>query len=678
MSKDHNNLINESSPYLLQHAHNPVDWNPWNDESLDRAQKENKLILISVGYSACHWCHVMEDESFEDEAVAALMNANYINIKVDREERPDIDQVYMNAVQAMTGMGGWPMNVIALPDGRPVWGGTYFRKEQWMQALEQIAHLYESQPEKLLEYAGKLEQGLKQIQVIEAPKKFDELQKDLFLPIMKKWKRSFDLENGGYQGSPKFMMPNNYEFLMRYAFQNSNEQLKSYCLLTLDKISQGGIFDPIEGGFSRYSVDEKWHVPHFEKMLYDNAQLVKLYSKAYKITHNSWYKKVVADTLNFIASEMTDESGAFYSALDADSENKKGKKEEGAYYVWTKEELKSSLDEDFELFSEYYNINNYGKWEADHYVLIRTKSLEQLSKDFDVSQVELQKKIDHCHSKLKMAKSKRKKPGLDDKSLTSWNSLMISGYCEAYKVFRNKEYLQAAEKNAAFILKQQLKEDGRLNHSYKNANSSINGYLEDYAFSISALLDLYECTFNEEYLNHAKNLIKVTDEDFTDPASGLYFFSSNKDRALVTKTLETNDNVIPASNSEMAKNLFRLGKLDSHTGYVEKAEKMLHTFVDKIPEYPQGYSNWLDLMLNFTHPFYEVAITGENYKDVAEKFQRKYLPNIVLGATNSTSELKLLKDRLVDHKNLIYICQKGTCQLPLSSEEKALQQICQV
>jgi len=676
--KHTNELINESSPYLLQHAHNPVNWNPWNDESLDKAEKENKLLLISVGYSACHWCHVMEDESFEDQKVAALMNANYINIKVDREERPDVDQVYMNAVQAMTGMGGWPMNVIALPDGRPVWGGTYFKKEQWMQALKQIAHLYDSQPDKLLEYAEKLEQGLKQIQIIEPVKDPGKLQRDFFYPIIEKWKRSFDHKNGGYQRSPKFMMPNNYEFLLRYAFQNSDENLKSHCLLTLDKISWGGVFDPIEGGFSRYSVDEKWHVPHFEKMLYDNAQLVRLYSNAYKITKNNWYREVVKKTLKFISEEMTDSSGAFYSALDADSLNEEEKKEEGAYYVWKKEELKSILKEDYELFSEYYNINSYGRWEADNYVLIRTKSLDQLSEDLNIGTDELNERISKCNKKLKKARKQREKPGLDDKSLTSWNALMITGYCEAYSVFRNKEYLEVAEKNASFILEHQLREDGRLYHTYKNGKSSINGYLEDYAFTISAFLDLYESSFDEIYLEHIQKLINIVETDFRDVHSGLYCFSSIRDRKLVTKTIEINDNVIPASNSEMAKNLFRFGKLSGNRNYIDKSEAMLQTVIDKIPEYPQSYSNWLDLMLNFTNPYFEVAITGENFKSTSTKFQSEYLPNIVLAATDSASELKLLEGRLVKNKNLIYICEEGSCQVPVSSEEAAMKHISQV
>ncbi|MCG9971524.1 thioredoxin domain-containing protein [Gramella sp. YB25] len=673
-----NDLINESSPYLLQHAHNPVNWQAWNDASLDLAKENNKLLLISVGYSACHWCHVMEHESFEDEEVAKVMNSNYICIKVDREERPDIDQVYMNAVQVMTGMGGWPMNVVALPDGRPVWGGTYFRKEQWKNALQQIAHLYKTQPEKLEEYASKLESGLKQIQIIQPSSQEEDFQKDFFNPLLEKWNRSFDLQNGGNKGAPKFMMPNNYEFLIRYAFQNSDKKLMDHCLHTLNKISWGGVFDPVEGGFSRYSVDEKWHVPHFEKMLYDNAQLVQLYSKAYKITKNEWFREVVERTLDFIHSEMTDPSGAFYSALDADSEDEKGNKEEGAYYVWTKEELKSILPEDFELFSDFYNINNYGKWEANKYVLIRTKTLNEISTQFGISEEELNKKRETWHNKLRAARKKRKKPGLDDKSLTSWNAMMITGYTEAYKTFQQKKHIEAAKKNAEFILNEQSQENGMLLHTYKNGKSTINGYLEDYAFTIEAFLNLYETTFEAEFLERCVKLTEIVFEDFEDSESGLFFFTSKKDRELVTKTIEISDNVIPASNSVMAKNLFKLGKLIGKPEYVRKSKDMLQTLREKIPEHPQYHSNWLELMLNFTHPFYEIAVTGKNYSDITYDFQSEFLPNTIIAATDSPSDLSLLRDRFVKDKKLIYVCEDGSCQLPLSSKTEAIQQISQV
>ncbi len=673
-----NDLINESSPYLLQHAHNPVDWKAWNDKSLDLAQKENKLLLISVGYSACHWCHVMEHESFEDEEVAQIMNKDYICIKVDREERPDVDQVYMNAVQIMTGMGGWPMNVVALPDGRPVWGGTYFRKEQWKDALQQISQLYKNKPEQLEEYAGKLEQGLKQIQIIEPVEKEGDFHRDFFLSVMEKWRRSFDLKNGGLNRAPKFMMPSNYEFLMRYAFQNSDNELMDYCLHTLNKISWGGVFDPVEGGFSRYSIDEKWHVPHFEKMLYDNAQLVQLYSQAYRITRDDWYREVVAKTLEFIENQMMDKSGAFYSALDADSENENGISEEGAYYVWTKSELQNIFQDDFEMFSAFYNINNYGKWEDDKYVLIRTENIEQIAEKFQISEEELKFKNKRWNEQLLEARQKRKKPGLDDKSLTSWNALMINGYSEAYITFGKEEYLKKAEMNAGFILKQQLKEDGTLHHTYKDGKSSINAYLEDYAFCIEAFIKLYQACFDIKYLEYAEKFVEITNSYFEDPKSGLYFFTSEKDRQLISRNIETSDNVIPASNSVMAKNLYRLGKLTGNIAYIEKAENMLRQVLDKIPESPQYFSNWLDLMLNFTYPFYEIAITGKDYMENGRYFQQNYLPNTILAAHNSSSDLSLLKDRFKEGKELIYICQEGSCQLPTHSKTQAIQQISQI
>ncbi|TBW30180.1 thioredoxin domain-containing protein [Gramella sp. KN1008] len=673
-----NELIHESSPYLLQHAHNPVNWKAWNEESLQLAEKENRLLLISVGYSACHWCHVMEHESFEDKEVAEIMNSNYVCIKVDREERPDIDQVYMNAVQVMTGMGGWPMNVVALPDGRPVWGGTYFRKKQWIEALKQISHLYQTKPEQLEEYATRLESGLKQIQIIEPASQKQDFHRDFLTPLLDKWKRSLDLKNGGGKGAPKFMMPSNYEFLLRYSYQNSDDDLMDHCIHTLNRISWGGVFDPVEGGFSRYSVDERWHVPHFEKMLYDNAQLVQLYSKAFKITKDEWFREVVERTLYFIDAEMTDPSGAFYSALDADSESKAGEKKEGAYYVWTKEELENLLKADFEMFSDVFNINKTGKWEADNYVLIRTATFKELAEKLDMPEAELNRKRQSWLKILGEARKQRPKPSLDDKSLTSWNALMISGYAEAYKTFRKEKYLEVAKRNAEFIQKNQLQEDGRLFHTYKKGKSAINGYLEDYSFAIEAFLNLYETTFETKYLAVCENLIEIVFEDFPDAQSGLFFFTSKKDRQLVTRTLEISDNVIPSSNSVMARNLFKLGKLTGRTDHIRKAKEMLQTIKDRIPEHPQYYSNWLDLMMNFTHPFHEIAITGEDYYKFTEYFQTEFLPNTVLAATNKPSALALLKDRFVEGKHLIYVCREGSCQLPVSSKTEARQLISEV
>ena len=388
-----NDLIHETSPYLLQHAHNPVNWKAWNPEVLEQAQKENKLIVISVGYAACHWCHVMEHESFEDTTVATVMNDHYINIKIDREERPDIDQVYMMAVQLMTGSGGWPLNVVALPDGRPVWGGTYFRKDHWIESLEQIAKLHKEAPEKLIEYADQLAQGIHAAETILPNTEEQDFSLDFITKQVDTWSSHFDISKGGTRRAPKFMMPNNYQFLMRYAYQTQNDSLMNYVKHTLDRISYGGVYDHIGGGFARYATDVKWHVPHFEKMLYDNAQLVSLYADAYLFTKNEWYKDVVYETIAFVHQELTNSDGIFYSSLDADSLNDKNELEEGAFYVWKIEELKQLLQEDFDLFSEYYNVNDYGFWEHDHYVLIRNISKEDFIKKNTLSKDDLSQKL---------------------------------------------------------------------------------------------------------------------------------------------------------------------------------------------------------------------------------------------------------------------------------------------
>ncbi|WP_037317426.1 thioredoxin domain-containing protein [Salegentibacter sp. Hel_I_6] len=670
-----NSLINETSPYLLQHAHNPVNWKAWNDKSLEEAKTQDKLLLISVGYSACHWCHVMEHESFEDEAVAQIMNENFINIKVDREERPDIDQVYMNAVQVMTGAGGWPMNIVALPDGRPVWGGTYFRKEQWKDALKQLSGLYKTKPEKMKEYASRLEDGLQKLQLIDPPKEVTIFNSDFLTENLEKWKKGFDKKNGGSRGAPKFMLPVNQNFLFRAAIQLNDKELKDHTIHSLNKVSYGGVFDHIGGGFSRYSVDERWHVPHFEKMLYDNAQMVSLYSKAFAYTKDNWYKEVVYKTLDFVKEELTDNTGVFYSALDADSEDANGNKTEGAYYVWKKETLQKLLEADFQIFEAYYNINSFGKWEEENYVLIRSKSDETIAEEFKLHLSELKSKKEDWLKLLKKEREKRIKPGLDDKSLTSWNALMLNGYVEAYKTFGEPEFLEKALKNAEFLQKNQLKKDDRLWHNFKNGKSTINAYLEDYVFCTEAFLNLYEATFEEKWLELAEKLIEVCLEDFQDQKTGLFYFTSSKDKALITRNYELNDNVIPASNSVMAKNLFKLSKIKGNLKYSDLAETMLKTVQKQIKTQPQSYANWLDLMLNFTNTFYEIAIMGEDAHAIQKKLQQEYLPHTIFAGSTEQSEISILKNRFKENSDLIYICNNGKCELPLNSVEESIQKI---
>ena len=667
-----NSLIKETSPYLLQHAHNPVNWKAWNTETLQEAKDEKKLMIISVGYSACHWCHVMEKESFEDSTVAAVMNKNFISVKVDREERPDVDQIYINAVQLMTGSAGWPLNVITLPDGRPVWGGTYFTKKAWLNSLEKMQKLYDKNPQNLIDYADKLEEGIKSMDLIEV--NTNELN-FIDFPIentIKNWSTTFDNKYGGPNRAPKFMMPNNLNYLLRYGLKNKDKQILDYVYLTLDNIAYGGVYDHIGGGFSRYSTDIKWHVPHFEKMLYDNAQLVSLYSQAYKATKNPLYEEVVKETLEYIKKEMTHQEGAFYSSLDADSVSEDGELEEGVYYVFNKEELKLQLKEDFNLFSEYYNVTNYGKWEKENYVLIRKKSDQEIIAEFSISQEELNQKKKNWKQLLLAYRNNRAKPRLDDKSLTSWNALMIKGYVDAYKAFQVPEYLNAAQTNAQFLINHQLQENGALNHSYKDGKSTINGYLEDYAAVIDAFIALYEVTLNEFWINKANELAAYTFENFFDAEKNMFYFTSKEDEKLVARNFEYRDNVVPASNSMMAKNLLILSHHFDNKKYLTTASKMLHNVQPEIESYPSGFSNWLDLMANFQDNFYEVVVVGKDASKKIAELNARYLPNILIAGSTSESKKPLLNYRYIDGETLIYVCVNNSCKLPVSDISEAL------
>jgi len=670
-----NSLINETSPYLLQHAHNPVNWHAWNDEALALAKKENKLLLISIGYSSCHWCHVMEHESFENEEVAVIMNRHFINIKVDREERPDIDQVYMNAVQLMTGRGGWPLNCIALPDGRPIWGGTYFPKENWIKALEQLSKMYKEKPEEVIEYAVKLTEGIKDTDLLPLNTVQQEFTVLQLHSAVAEWKQYMDFDLGGRKGAPKFPMPNNYSFLLRYGVQSNNTEILEYVNTSLTNMAYGGIYDQIGGGFSRYSVDKKWHVPHFEKMLYDNGQLVSLYAEAYQVTKNELYKNIVHETLQFIENELTNSEGAFYSSLDADSINAKGKLEEGAFYVWTKDELKAILNNDFELFSEYYSVNYYGYWEHDNYVLIRKNSDEEIAKNNSITVTELKTKVDVWKKVLLKERSKKERPRLDDKSLTSWNALMLKGYIDAFKVFNEPHFLEVAIKNATFIYTKQLQESGNLNHSYKNGSSTINGFLEDYATVIDAYISLYEVTVNEFWLQTAKQLTDYSLDHFFNRERAMFYFTSDEDTDLITRKMEIEDNVISASNSIMANNLFKLSHYYSNSYFLKISKQMLHNVEERTQKYGSGYSNWLQLMCNFSSNFYEIAVSGKDLKMKISEINKNYIPNKLIAGSTKKSTIPLMEGRFSESDTLIYICVEGACQLPEKEVESALKQL---
>lgn len=658
-----NDLHLETSPYLLQHAQNPVHWKAWNENVLATAAEKNTLIIISIGYSACHWCHVMEHESFENDEVASVMNNNFINIKVDREERPDVDAVYMKAVQIMTNRGGWPLNVVALPDGRPVWGGTYFRKEEWISTLNQLKDLYSKHPEKMINYAEKLHSGIESLNTIEIKNSKSDFDLSLIENLVSKWSKSFDLEFGGMARAPKFMMPNNYQFLLRFAYQHKDEKLLDFVNLTLTKMAYGGLFDTVEGGFSRYAVDWKWHVPHFEKMLYDNGQMVSLYAEAYKLTKNPLYKKVIEKTLNFVNRSLKNPENGFYSALDADSLNENQHLEEGAFYVWKKAELQDLLQDDFELFSQVFNINEFGFWEHDNYVLIQNESLEHISKQNHLGLDDLISKKENWEKLLFIAREKRSKPRLDDKTLTSWNAIMTKGFTDAYKALQNEEYLAIALKNAEFIIKNIWSESGNLFHNYKNGKATINGYLEDYCFVIEVFISIFEVTLDEKWLLNAKQLTDYCFEHFYNNQKQLFAFASDLDKALITQHFEVEDNVIPASNSVMANNLYRLNLYFENDYYQQTLDKMIQNIIPNI-DYPSAFSNWLNVYLNYAQENKELVISGPNALEFCNEIHRNYYPNIVVVGSKNASALPILKNRFVEDETTFYLCQNKACELP--------------
>ncbi|MEO2056769.1 MAG: thioredoxin domain-containing protein [Flavobacteriaceae bacterium] len=669
-----NNLIKETSPYLLQHAYNPVNWNPWNKKYLEKAKKENKLVVISIGYSSCHWCHVMEKESFEDSLVASIMNEKYISIKVDREERPDVDQVYMNAVQLMTGSGGWPLNVVTLPDGRPIWGGTYFSKDQWINALTQISDLYNKEPEKFINYANTLEKGIKSLDIITTNDEKELASIDLDKHIGSLVNK-IDKKNGGFSGAPKFMMPNNIHFLLRSAYQNNDLATLKLVNLTLEKMAYGGVYDQIGGGFSRYSTDEKWHIPHFEKMLYDNAQLISLYSDAYLITNNELYKNVVYETISFVLRELRNSNGGFYSSIDADSKSLDGKENEGAYYVWKEDELKKLLKDEFIVFSDYYNINKYGYWEDDNYVLIKNKSDAALAKTHKISKEELSKKINIWKEILINARGKRSRPNIDDKILTSWNGLMINAFIDAYRVFKDDNFLDMANSSAEFIVKNMKKSDGGLYHTHKDGKSKINGYLDDYGSTIKAFLNLYENTLDEKWLNLSNNLMEYAYKNFYDFETNMFFFTSKLDDELISRTIEYRDNVIPSSNSIMANNLFKLSLYFDNKKYFNSSQQMINNIKDQIELYPSGFSNWMNLILNINKNFYEIAIVGDNAIKKVKELNENYLPNKIIIGSLESNPLPLLKNRFVEGETYIYVCVNKACKMPVKTVKEALELI---
>jgi len=661
-----NALIEETSPYLLQHAHNPVDWHPWNASSLKKAKDEDKLLLISIGYSACHWCHVMEHESFENPEVAKIMNANFICVKVDREERPDIDQVYMTAVQLMNQRGGWPLNCVALPNGQPFWGGTYFRKEDWKKQILELSNIYKTERNKVIEFAERLTLGIQQVENIVMNTKQVSFTWEDVDNMVSTWSDYFDNAEGGRDGAPKFPMPNSYSFLLKYGHLAKKTHILDHVELTLDKMAFGGIYDQIGGGFARYSVDNSWKEPHFEKMLYDNGQIVSLYSEAYLKFKKPLYKEVVFETLEFIERELMAENGAFYSALDADSEG-----EEGKFYVWDKNELKLHIGVEFKIFKDYYNVNKKGLWQEGNYILLKKKTKKEIAKKHNIPVAVLEEKIQRWKIILMNQRESRIRPGLDDKSLTSWNGLMLKGYVDAYMAFAHGKHLDIALKNANFIANKQMQEDGKLWHSYKDGRSTINAYLEDYALISAAFIRLYEATFDEIWLSRAEQLVLYSLDNFYDKNSGMFYFTSKLDPKLVARKMEINDNVIPASNSVMANVLYDLGTLLGKDNYKQKAIIMANNVKPDMQKYGSGYANYANVILKEINPHYELAVVGQDAHTIAIKLNQKYVPNKLFLGCLQSSKMKLLQNKYVEDSTIIYVCENKVCQMPTSNIMKA-------
>lgn len=667
-----NRLIHSTSPYLLQHAYNPVDWHEWQSEALAKAQHEDKPILVSIGYSSCHWCHVMEKESFENDDVAAIMNEYFICIKVDREERPDIDAVYMDAVQALGIRGGWPLNVFLTPDQKPFFGGTYFSTVTWVQVLQNIHKAFQVNRKQIESSAEDLRLHLLRADLAQLnSEKFskEELQDQLHQTYAT-LSAAFDGTWGGLEKAPKFVMPSIWHWMLRYQYLTKNTEALQHTIFTLKKIAHGGIYDAVGGGFARYSVDREWFAPHFEKMLYDNAQLISLYAEAYSITQDQEFKTVIDETFDWINREMSHPDGGFYSALDADSEGVEGK-----YYIWTKSDLVDLLKDDAELFCTYYHVSVAGNWEHGNNILTRRIADENFLPTFKLTAEEWQQILTRCKRILLQERSKRIAPGLDDKIITSWNAMMIVGLIDAYRYLNDVKFLNRAM-SAWNFLNTKLRDKEKLHRSHKGTPSIIHGFLDDYAYVIQAALKLYQVTFDEHYLQQARTDIEFTLNEFKDEKSPLLFFTGKGHDSLITRKKETFDNVIPASNAVMAQNLLQAGILLDNNEWKQKALNMVESVQGIINQEPNYMSHWAIVQAEVYQGLAEFAIVGNGAAQIRKDFQQAFHPYALTLGTEISSSLPLLKDKMnTDESTTIFVCHNKVCQLPVHTVREAINQL---
>ena len=677
-TKHTNRLAHETSPYLLQHAHNPVDWYPWGDEAFDKAKAEDKPVLVSIGYSACHWCHVMEHESFEDEATARIMNEHFVNIKVDMEERPDVDQIYMTFVQLTTGRGGWPMNVFLTPDKLPFFGGTYFppvskfNMPSFSQVLLSVAEAYRDKRNELLHSANDILGEMRRVGISEFhPGGLSLEQLDNAFESMS---RSFDATNGGFGGAPKFPPSMSLEFLLRYHHRTGKERALEMVERTCRKMAYGGIYDQLGGGFHRYSVDAVWLVPHFEKMLYDNDQLIRVYLHLYQITGDDFYKRIAVETLEYVRREMLDASGGFYSTQDADSEGVEGK-----FFVWTPEEIFEILgQEDAQIFNFYYDVSEEGNFEEKNILNVRYAPAEA-AQALKIDEKKLNEVLERGRKKLFEAREKRVKPFRDEKILTAWNGLMLAAFAEASAVLDVPEYLDIAKRNAEFLLTE-LQRDGCLLRTWKNGTAKLNAYLEDYANVADGLIELYQASGEIRYLTEAKRLADLMIDEFWDEEIGGFYFTANEHEELIVRNKDYYDNATPSGNSVAADVLLKLSKFFADEKYERFAATVLRLVATQISRYPQGFGRALSALEFHLNPAKEIVIVGDVGNDLARAAGQSYVPKAILVRSNDpeaeSETLPLLKDRgQVDGKATAYVCENFVCQRPVTTVEEFLKQI---
>ena len=657
-----NHLDAETSPYLLQHKDNPVHWFAWHEDAWKKARDEDKLVLISVGYSACHWCHVMEHEVFEDFECAELMNQHFICIKVDREERPDVDSIYMDAVHLMGGRGGWPLNVFALPDGRPIYGGTYFPKVQWLGILDKLVGVYRHEKNKVIEYADQLAQGLTELHDFSGQSENTEQGLVFIREKVNEWMPSWDLELGGQRRAPKFPMPITLEFLLRFGIKEESLACVSHVFLTLEKMARGGIYDQLGGGFCRYSVDALWKVPHFEKMLYDNAQLISLYAHAYAASGDPLFRRIVEQTIRWVERELKTKDGLFCSALDADSEGVEGK-----FYCWSLEEFRKTTGDDVELATDYFRVGNEGFWEHDMNILLCQESDESFAEKHGLSSDEFEAIKERFCEKLWLVRDQRVRPGLDDKVLTSWNAMMITAYIDAGNALGEEKYLVAAEKLFENI-RSVFCEGDIIYRSYTKSKRSISGFLDDYAFYIKSAIALYESTGKEKYLQEAKSWTDIAILRFFQPETGMFVYAS--EQIMGVARTDSEDNVIPSSLGVMAQNLQMISIHYDHQDYREKSQKLVQLMTPRI-SHGSAYSNWLLLMLDIHSVAHEVVICGPDATSVLRKMKSKYLPECRFAASTNESELPLFVGRN-SAVTTIYVCTGRACHAPVHTIGEAL------